>query len=457
MAKTKIVYFCKECGAEFPKWFGKCTECGVWGSAAEEKVTTVKNPSNRGSLLSVTKAEAVALVDVNSDNTIRRKTCLEEVNRVLGGGIVDGSLILLGGEPGIGKSTLLLQMVLNTENIKCLYVSGEESPQQIKIRADRLGIKNDKCIIYPETSVENIIEQMNKDKYDLVIVDSIQTIYSQNLDSIAGGVSQIRESAVSLLKQAKESHTSVFLVGHITKDGAIAGPKVLEHIVDVVLQFEGDQNSNYRILRGAKNRFGATSEIGVFEMCSEGLREISNPSEILLSHYEDELVGIAVGATLDGIRPYLLEVQALVSPVVFGMPQRSTTGFDNRRLNMLLAVIERRLGYKMATKDIFINIAGGFKVKDTGLDLTVISSILSSLLDIPLSKDICFCGEVGLSGEVRPAPRTEYRVGEAARLGFKTIVVSKYIKSDTISSIKGIKIVYISKVEELVKSVMLEK
>lgn len=454
MAKTKTVYFCKECGAEFPKWFGKCTECNAWGTAAEEKITTGKGTASGGTLLSVSKAKPIKLKEIKNDSNSRSATCFDEVNRVLGGGIVDGSLILLGGEPGIGKSTLLLQMVLKTPNIKCLYVSGEESPQQIRLRADRIGIENENCVIYPETSVDNVISELNNNTYNLVIIDSIQTIYSQGLDAVTGGVSQIRESTIALLKYAKESYTPIFLIGHITKDGAIAGPKILEHIVDVVLQFEGDQNSAYRILRAAKNRFGATSEIGVFEMCSEGLREIKNPSEILLNHYEDALVGIAVGATIDGIRPYLLEVQALVSPVAFGMPQRTTTGFDSRRLNMLLAVVEKRLGYKMSAKDTFINIAGGFKVKDTGLDLAVIAAILSSLLDIAIPKDMCFCGEVGLSGEVRPAPRTEYRVSEAARLGFKTVVVSKYVNSETISAIKGIKVISISKVEQLVKNIM---
>lgn len=457
MAKVKIAFFCKECGAEYPKWFGKCTECGAWGSVSEEKVYTSKNDNKNIVLSAVPRQKPILLHKVENDTSIRRETCFGEVNRVLGGGIVDGSLVLLGGEPGIGKSTLLLQLVLSTEGLKCLYVSGEESPQQIKIRADRVGIKNENCTIFPETSVENIINELSANSYDLVIIDSIQTIYSESIDSAAGGVSQIRECTMSLLKYAKTSLTPIFLVGHITKDGTIAGPKILEHIVDVVLQFEGDQNSVYRILRGVKNRFGATSEIGVFEMCGDGLREILNPSEILLSDYDDTLGGIAVGATIDGIRPYLIEVQALVSPVAFGMPQRVTTGFDNRRLNMLLAVVEKRLGYKMTTKDTFVNIAGGFKIKDTGLDLAVISSILSSLLDIPISKDICFCGEVGLSGEVRPAPRTEFRVGEAARLGFKTIIVSKYVKSDSMSSIKGIDVIYISKVDELVKNMMTRK
>ena len=453
MAKTKIVYFCKECGAEFPKWFGKCTECGVWGSASEEKLIQGSG-SKTGSYVSNSKSKPILLADIKNDTSTRKPTSLGEINRVLGGGVVEGSLILLGGEPGIGKSTLLLQMVLSTTDTKCLYVSGEESPQQIKLRADRVGSQNNNCVVYPETSVDAIIEELRTNKYDMAIIDSIQTVYSSGLDSVVGGVSQIRESAVNLLKFSKESNIPIFLVGHITKEGTIAGPKVLEHIVDVVLQFEGDPNTSYRILRALKNRFGSTSEIGVFEMRSEGLREIMNPSEILLNRYDESLTGIAVGATIDGIRPYLLEVQALVSPVAFGMPQRSTTGFDNRRLNMLLAVIERRLGYKMIAKDTFINIAGGFKVKDTGLDLVVIAAILSSLLDFSLPNDICFCGEVGLSGEVRPAPRTEYRISEAARLGFKSIVVSKYYKIEKFSQSLDIKIIQISKVEQLVKTVL---
>ncbi len=453
MAKIKTVYFCKECGAEFPKWLGKCTECGAWGSVAEEKVSTTKSHSSLNSN-SGRVAKPIPIRNVENSSVDRIETSFGELNRVLGGGIVLGAVVLLGGEPGIGKSTLSLQMILHSKGLNALYVSGEESAEQIKLRADRLGIENENCVIYAETNVENIINELNREKYDLVVIDSIQTMYSDTVESAAGGVSQIRETTLSLLKYAKESMTPIVLIGHITKDGTIAGPKILEHIVDVVLQFEGDSNSVYRIIRGIKNRFGATHEIGVFEMKNSGLSEISNPSEILLTNYDDTLSGIAVGATVDGVRPYLLEVQSLVSPVAFGMPQRTSTGFENRRLNMLLAVVEKRLGYKMITKDTFVNIAGGFKVKDPGMDLSIIASIISSLLDIAIPKTMCFSGEVGLSGEVRPASRTEQRIQEAARLGFSKIIVSSYTKSKSLDKIKSIEIVYISKVEELVKEVL---
>lgn len=450
MAKAKIFFFCKECGGESPKWFGQCSHCGAWGSAAEESVAVGKKNgsfSRNGSQ----KAVPIAVSKIIQDKNPRIDTLFEEVNRVLGGGIVPGSFILLGGEPGIGKSTLSLQLALKATNLKTIYVSGEESAGQIKLRADRLGGVTDNCYVLCETSLESILSVLNDHKPDLVIIDSIQTVYSDSVESALGGVSQIRECATSLLRFAKENTVPIVIIGHITKDGSIAGPKILEHIVDVVLQFEGDTNNIYRILRGIKNRFGSTSEIGVFEMQSLGLVEISNPSDILLTNYDQSLTGIAVGATIDGIRPYLLEIQSLVSHTVFPMPQRVTTGFDNRRLNMLLAVVEKRMGYKMVTKDIFLNIAGGFKVNDPGLDLAVIASILSSLLDLPISKESCFAAEVGLSGEVRPASRTENRVLEAARLGFKRIAISSYAQSSQIDRIKGINVIYISKVEDLVR------
>lgn len=450
MAKTKTVFFCKECGGESPKWFGQCSHCGVWNSAVEESLTISKK-NTQFSRNASERAVPIRISEIIQDKNPRIDTLFDEVNRVLGGGIVPGSFILLGGEPGIGKSTLSLQLALKAKNLKTIYVSGEESAGQIKLRAERLGGVVDNCYIFCETSLESILNVLNEHKPDLVIIDSIQTIYSNNVDSSLGGVSQIRECASSLLRFAKENIIPIFIIGHITKDGSIAGPKILEHIVDVVLQFEGDTNNIYRILRGIKNRFGSTSEIGVFEMQSSGLIEITNPSDILLTNYDQSLTGIAVGTTIDGVRPYLLEIQSLVSHTVFPMPQRVTTGFDNRRLNMLLAVIEKRMGYKMITKDIFLNIAGGFKVSDPGLDLAVIASILSSLLDLPISKDTCFAGEVGLSGEVRPASRTENRVLEATRLGFNKIIVSSYAKSLQIDKIKGINIVYISKVEELVR------
>ena len=372
-----------------------------------------------------------------------------EVNRVLGGGLVRGSLVLLGGEPGIGKSTLSLQLALATKGIKTLYVSGEESASQIKMRASRLGDVSDDCYIYPETLLENILSHTEEMKPDLVVIDSIQTIYSEQIESSAGSVSQIRECAARLLKMAKESGISVIIIGHITKDGAIAGPKILEHIVDVVISFEGDNNNVYRLLRGIKNRFGATFEIGIFEMREEGLVEVSNPSEILLSHPEEPLSGVSVGAAVDGIRPYLIEVQALVSNAAYGTPQRSATGYDSRRLNMLLAVLEKRVGMKMFQKDVFLNFAGGFKVQDTGLDLAVVGAVISSYFDRAIGEGVCMAGEIGLSGEVRPAPRTEQRIAEAARLGFGKIIVSGYLAGRGLKLPKGIEVVYINSVSEL--------
>lgn len=374
---------------------------------------------------------------------------------MLGGGLVPGSLVLLGGEPGIGKSTLSLQLALTDNGLRTLYVSGEESAEQIKLRAERIGVANEECLIYTETLLENIVAQIEEQHPDIVIVDSIQTIYTDLLDSSAGSVSQIRECAATLLKYAKGSGTSIFIIGHITKDGTIAGPKILEHIVDVVLQFEGDGNNIYRILRGIKNRFGATFEIGVFEMLENGLHEVANPSEILLSHYDEPLSGIAVGASVDGIRPYLIEVQALVSNAAYGTPQRNTTGYDPRRMNMLLAVLEKRVGMKMFTKDVFLNFAGGFKVADTGLDLAVAAAVISSYYDRPINEGVCCAGELGLSGEVRPAPRSEQRISEAARLGFRRIVVSGYLPKLS-KNIKGIEIVRINNISQLPKALFTE-
>ncbi|MBR1958663.1 MAG: DNA repair protein RadA, partial [Tidjanibacter sp.] len=371
---------------------------------------------------------------------------------VLGGGLVKGSMVLLGGEPGIGKSTLSLQLALSTMNIKTLYVSGEESASQIKMRAARLGTANEECYIYPETLLENILGQIEAMEPDLVVIDSVQTIYSEAIESSAGSVSQIRECAARLLKVAKERNISVLIIGHITKDGAIAGPKILEHIVDVVLSFEGDNNNVYRILRGIKNRFGATFEIGVFEMKDEGLGEVENPSEILLSHFDEPLSGVGVGAAVDGIRPYLIEVQALVSNAAYGTPQRSATGYDYRRLNMLLAVLEKRVGMKMFQKDVFLNFAGGFKVQDTGLDLAVVGAVISSYFDRAIGEGVCMAGEIGLSGEVRPAPRTEQRIAEAARLGFRRVIVSGYLAGRGVKVPKGVEVVYINTVSELPKA-----
>ena len=445
MAKVKKAYYCKECGNESPKWFGQCPACGAWGSCSEEVIARATDSVIKRT--SESRPQKVA--DIADADHKRIELSSPEVNRVLGGGLVRGSLVLLGGEPGIGKSTLSLQMALATKGIKTLYVSGEESASQIKMRASRLGEVSDECYIYPETLLENILSHTEEMKPDLVVIDSIQTIYSEQVESSAGSVSQIRECAARLLKMAKESGTSVIIIGHITKDGAIAGPKILEHIVDVVISFEGDNNNVYRLLRGIKNRFGATFEIGIFEMREEGLVEVSNPSEILLSHPEEQLSGVAVGAAVDGIRPYLIEVQALVSNAAYGTPQRSATGYDSRRLNMLLAVLEKRVGMKMFQKDVFLNFAGGFKVQDTGLDLAVVGAVISSYFDRTIDEGVCMAGEIGLSGEVRPAPRTEQRIAEAARHGFSKIIVSGYLAGRGMKLPKGIDVVYINSVSEL--------
>ena len=427
MAEAKKAYVCRECGYDAPKWLGKCPSCGAWNTF-DELVVAKKGSSVAAAVTSsaVPKAKPQRVQDIKTGETKRIDVGQSEVNRVLGGGLVPGSVILVGGEPGIGKSTLALQLALAENNLRTLYVSGEESAEQIKMRAERLGIHNEDCVVYTETLLENIIAQCEAIKPDMIVVDSIQTIYTDLVDSSAGSVSQIRECAATLLKYAKGSGTPVIIIGHITKEGTIAGPKVLEHIVDVVLQFEGDGNNTYRIVRGIKNRFGATFEIGVFEMLEKGLRSVENPSEVLLSHYDEPLSGIAVAATVDGIRPYLLEVQALVSQAAYGTPQRNATGYDTRRMNMLLAILEKRVGLKMFQKDVFLNFAGGFKVSDPGLDLAVVAAVLSSYFDRPINEGLALAGEIGLSGEVRPAPRTEQRISEAARLGFKKIIVSGY-------------------------------
>ncbi len=451
MAEAKKAYVCRECGYDAPKWLGKCPSCGAWNTF-DELVVAKKGSSVAAAVTSsaIPKAKPQRVRDIEVGTTKRIDVGQSEVNRVLGGGLVPGSIILVGGEPGIGKSTLALQLALADNGLRTLYVSGEESAEQIKMRAERLGVHNEECIIYTETLLENIIAQCEAIKPDMVVVDSIQTIYTDLVDASAGSVSQIRECASTLLKYAKGSGTPVFIIGHITKEGTIAGPKVLEHIVDVVLQFEGDGNNTYRILRGIKNRFGATFEIGVFEMLEKGLRSVENPSEVLLSHYDEPLSGIAVAATVDGIRPYLLEVQALVSQAAYGTPQRNATGYDSRRMNMLLAILEKRVGLKMFQKDVFLNFAGGFKVSDTGLDLAVVAAVLSSYFDRPINESIALAGEIGLSGEVRPAPRTEQRISEAARLGFKKIIVSGYASLPT-KKIKGIEVARINTVGELAR------
>lgn len=455
MAKTKKAYFCRECGFEAPKWLGKCPACGEWNSFTEEIIS-----KQSGSSVAMASAPAATppqcVTDIENATYKRLDLCNSEVNRVLGGGLVPGSLILLGGEPGIGKSTLSLQLALSSNSLRTLYVSGEESVEQIGMRAKRLGISNEECYIYSDTLLENILSQIRHVAPDVVVIDSIQTIFTDSLESSAGSVSQIRECAASLLKYAKTTGISIFIIGHITKDGSIAGPKILEHIVDVVLQFEGDSNNTHRILRGIKNRFGATFEIGVFEMLDTGLRTVENPSEILLSHYEEPLSGIAVGASVDGIRPYLIEVQALVSNAAYGTPQRNTTGYDPRRMSMLLAVLEKRVGMKMFQKDVFLNFAGGFKVSDPGLDLAVMASVISSYYDRPITQGVCCAGEVGLSGEVRPATRTEQRITEAARLGFRRVVVSGFLRKD-IKAPKGIEVIYINNIGELPRAIFCEE
>lgn len=450
MAKVKRAFFCTECGYETPKWLGKCPACGAWNTITEH-IVAKESSSVAAQVASVPRAVARKVQDITEHENRRIDLGHSEVNRVLGGGLVPGSLILLGGEPGIGKSTLSLQLALTNNGLTTLYVSGEESAEQIKMRATRLGINNEECIVFTETLLENIVAQIEESHPDVVIIDSIQTMYTDLVDSSAGSVTQIRECAATLLRVAKSSGIAIFIIGHITKDGTIAGPKILEHIVDVVLQFEGDHNNTYRILRGIKNRFGATSEIGVFEMCDNGLKQVDNPSEILLSHYDEPLAGISVGSVVDGIRPYLIEVQSLVSNAAYGTPQRSSTGFDQRRLNMLLAVLEKRVGMKMFQKDVFLNFAGGFKISDTGMDLSVVAAIISSYYDRPLSEGVCCAGEIGLSGEVRPAPRTEQRISEAARLGFKRIVVSSFVER-SIKRPKGIDVVFISNITELPKA-----
>lgn len=449
--KAKRAFFCKSCGYESPKWLGRCPSCGEWNSFTEEIVAKESSSSVASRLTNIPRAVPQRVQDIRERDLKRIDTGIGEVNRVLGGGLVPGSLILLGGEPGIGKSTLSLQMALNGNSLRTLYVSGEESAEQIKMRATRIGIVNEECIVYTETLLENIVAQIEEQRPDVVIIDSIQTMYTDLVESSAGSVTQIRECAATLLRYAKSSGTAIFIIGHITKDGTIAGPKILEHIVDVVLQFEGDNNTAYRILRGIKNRFGATYEIGVFEMHDSGLREVDNPSEILLSHYDEPLSGIAVGAAVDGIRPYLIEVQALVSSAAYGTPQRSSTGFDSKRLNMLLAVLEKRVGMKMFSKDVFLNFAGGFKVADTGMDLAVVAAVISSYYDRPLQEGVCCTGEIGLSGEVRPSPRCEQRVSEAARLGFRRIVVSGFMQK-SLKRPKNIEVVFINSIEQLPKA-----
>lgn len=419
MAKIKSVFICQNCGAQSPKWVGRCVSCGEWNTYVEE-LTTQSNSSSKVKIQRSSKPEKITEVELITEQRIFLPD--NELNRVLGGGVVPGSLILLGGEPGIGKSTLLLQLATELKNKKVLYVSGEESGQQIRMRAERIGqVQNENCFILTETSLDTVLSHMEALNPDMVIIDSIQTLYSAKIESSPGSVSQIRGCAAELLRYAKESSCPIFLVGHITKEGIIAGPKVLEHMVDTVLQFEGDRHHIYRLLRSIKNRFGSTAEIGIYEMQGNGLKEVNDPSEILLSQRDNSLSGIAIACNLEGMRTMLIETQALVSSAVYGIPQRSTTGFDSKRLNMLLAVLEKRCGFKLGAKDVFLNITGGLKVEDPAIDLAVICAILSSNNEIALEPHTCFAGEVGLSGEIRPVSRIEQRIKEAEKLGFKKI------------------------------------
>ena len=449
MAKVKNVFFCQSCGYESPKWLGRCPGCGEWNSFAEEKITVSKKTDLK--LGSSKIQRPVKLSEIETLDEPRIIMPSSELNRVLGGGLVAGSLTLIGGEPGIGKSTLLLQNILSIRNKRILYVSGEESATQLKLRADRLGKVSDNTYILCETRLDNIFTQIENVVPEIVVVDSIQTIASDQIESASGSVSQVRECAAALLRYAKESGVPVILVGHINKDGAIAGPKVLEHIVDTVLQFEGDRQYLYRILRSIKNRFGSTSEIGIYEMVQKGLREVKNPSEMLLSeNREEEMSGIAIGVTIEGVRPFMVEVQALVSTAAYGTPQRSVTGYDQRRLNMILAVLEKRARFKLGQKDVFLNMAGGLKVVDPAIDMAVVAAIMSSNFDISVSRKTCFIGEVGLSGEIRTVTRIDQRVAEVEKLGFDDVVIPK----DNLKGVKDkfkIKVVEVGKIEELLR------
>jgi DNA repair protein RadA/Sms len=452
MSKSKSAFFCSSCGHESAKWVGKCPNCGNWNTFVEEvivKGTDKKEKDEWAAYNGTEKRKTILLNDVRSAEEKRIITNDAEVNRVLGSGIVLGSIVLVAGEPGIGKSTLFLQIALQLQDVVTLYISGEESEQQIKMRADRVGIKNDNFYLLTETNTQTIFQEIKKLKPQLLIVDSIQTLQSPYVESGAGSVSQIRECAAELQRFAKETNTPVFLIGHITKDGTIAGPKLLEHMVDTVLQFEGDRHYAYRILRTLKNRFGSTSELGIYEMTGEGMRPVSNPSEILITQKEEQLSGIAIAATMEGVRPLLIEGQALVTQSVYGTPQRTATGFDLRRLQLLLAVLEKRGGFHFGVKDVFVNIAGGIKIEDPSIDLAIVSALLSSYEDVPISQHYCFAGEVGLSGEIRAVNRIEQRIAEAEKLGFQKIILSKY-NAKSIGKVKpNIEIVALAKVEEL--------
>jgi len=451
MSKIKSTFQCQECGAKYSKWQGQCNKCGSWNTISEEivELAQVRAWNYTSSDLNVSKNTPISVDDIEIKDEFRIQTGDKEFNRVLGGGIIPGSIILLGGEPGIGKSTLFLQICLNIKN-KVLYVSGEESDNQIKIRANRIKYSNKDCLIYSENKLENIFVQAEKIKPNILIIDSIQTLITSSVDSIQGTITQLKTCTAELINFGKRTSIPILLIGHINKDGNIAGPKVLEHMVDTVLQFEGDRNHLYRILRVKKNRFGSTNEIGIYEMVTEGLKEIINPSEILIGNSDQKLSGRAICASVEGSRPFLIEVQALVSTAVYGTPQRSTMGINTRRLNMLLAVLEKRAGFNLASKDIFLNITGGLKVEDTGTDLAIIVAILSSNNNIYVPEDYCFAAEVGLSGEVRPVNRVDQRVKEAEKLGFSKIFISKYC--DAVIA-KKIEVVNLSSIEDLINQI----
>jgi DNA repair protein RadA/Sms len=452
LARAKTTYFCQNCGAQAAKWIGKCPSCGEWNTYVEEKIRD-ESKNSRLQMFSNDRNSGhsnapVLLQEIGLTEHPRIAVPGKELSRVLGGGLVPGSLVLFGGEPGIGKSTLMLQLALRMKNLRVLYVSGEESEQQIRMRADRIGITTDTCFILQETNTQHIFERIRELKPGLVIIDSIQTIYTTYAESSPGSVSQVRECAAEFLRFAKETNTPVFMIGHITKEGSLAGPKVLEHMVDTVLQFEGDRNHIYRLLRATKNRFGNTNEMGIYEMQGEGLREVLNPSEILITQRDNPTSGVAIAATIEGNRPLLIELQALVSSAAYGTPQRSATGFDLRRLSMLLAVLEKRCGFRLESKDVFINIAGGIRVDDPGIDLALVSAVLSSSEEIAISQHICFAAEVGLTGEIRPVSKIDQRIAEAEKLGFKKIMISDYNMKSVTGRTPKIEVVPVSRIEE---------
>ncbi len=446
MAKTKTTFFCQNCGTQYAKWVGKCSACNEWNTIVEEIIQKEekRNWKQTSTTKRVSKALKIDEITINEEDRIDTKN--NEFNRVLGGGLVKGSITLLGGEPGIGKSTLLLQVALGIDK-KVLYVSGEESQSQIKMRAERLSENDSNCLILTETKTQHIFKSIEQIQPGVVVIDSIQTLHTDYIEASPGSISQIRETAAELIKFAKETATPVVLIGHITKEGAIAGPKILEHMVDVVLQFEGDRNHTYRILRAQKNRYGSTAELGIYEMQNTGLREVENPSEILISEKDESLSGTAIGATLEGMRPLMIEVQALVSTAVYGTPQRSVTGYNIKRLHMILAVLEKRAGFRLGAKDVFLNIAGGITVDDPAIDLAVVVAVLSSNEDVSVPQDYCFAAEVGLAGEIRPVNRIDQRILEAEKLGFSTIIVSKFNK--IASKNYKIKVILVSKIEEV--------